>query len=98
MGVTANPKIQRRWLAAICLLAAITMLIAGETALKERLQPLGFVVYWSSCFILTGLAATLALIDAAKVRNEQRDEQRALIETTLQEIEREKRSRKAPKD
>jgi hypothetical protein len=96
--VTLDPKFRRRWFAAICLLTAIIMLIAGETALKDQPHPLRFVVYWSSCFILTAIAAALALMDAAKVRNEQRDEQRALIEKTLQEIEREKRSRtdKAP--
>ena len=87
----------RRWFGGICLLAAIVMLIGGETLLKNRLPPLGLVVYWSICFILTGIAAVVAVIDASRVRAEQRDAQRTLIENTLQEIEREKRSRKGQK-
>lgn len=96
--MTANTKTRRRWFGAICLLGSVVMLIAGETMLKDRLQPLVMVIYWSVCFILTGLAAGVALMDAARVRNEQRDEHRALIESTLQEIEREKIARKASKD
>ena len=96
--MTANAKTRRRWFGAICLLGSIVMLIAGETVLKDRMQPLMLVTYWSVCFILTGLAAGVALMDAARVRNEQRDEHRALIESTLKEIEREKIARKASKD
>jgi len=73
------------------------MLIVGETLLKNQLQPLAMVIYWSGCFILTGIAAGVAIIDASRVRTEQRDAQRVLIESTLQEIEREKRSRPGTK-
>jgi acid phosphatase family membrane protein YuiD len=73
------------------------MLIAGETVLKGRLQPLAFVTYWSGCFILTAIAACVAMIDASRVRAEQRENQRKLIESTLQDIEREKRFRQAKK-
>ena len=90
-------KSRRRWFGAICLLSAIAMLIAGQTALKGRMAPLAFVSYWSACFILTAIAGCVALIDASRVRTEQRDAQRDLIESTIQEIEREKRSRKGPK-
>ena len=96
--MTANAKTRRRWFGAVCLLGSVVMLIAGETGLKDRMQPLVLVTYWSACFILTALAAGVALIDAARVRNEQRNEHRALIESTLQEIEREKIARKASKD
>jgi hypothetical protein len=92
--VSATSKTRRRWFGGICLLSAVVMLIVGETFLKHRLQPLALVAYWSVCFILTGLAASVAIFDASRVRAEQRDAQRALIESTLQEIEREKRSRK----
>ena len=90
-------KTRRRWFGAICLASAIAMLIAGETVLKDRLQPLAFVSYWSACFILTALAACTAVFDASSLRAEQREKQRALIENALQEIEREKRSRQAKK-
>jgi len=89
----AKSKTRRRWFGGICLLVAITMLVIGQTILGNRLQPLALFAYWSICFILTGIAACVALIDASRVRAEQRDDQRALIESTIQEIEREKRSR-----
>ena len=92
-----NAKSRRRWVGAICLLSAIAILIAGETVLKGRMEPLAFVCYWSACFILTAIAACVAVIDASRVRAEQRDNQRALIESTLQEVEREKRSRREGK-
>jgi hypothetical protein len=95
--VKATSKVRRRWFGGICLLAAIIMLISGVTLLENRLQPLAMLVYWSVCFILTGVAACVALLDASAVRAEQRDAQRALIESTLHEIEREKRSRQAKK-
>lgn len=95
--MSATSKTRRRWFGGICLLAAIMMLIVGVTLLENRLQPLAMFIYWSICFILTGLAAGIALVDASRVRTEQRDAQRALIENTLQEIEREKRSRKGTK-
>jgi len=73
------------------------MLVTGQTILNHRLQPLAMLVYWSICFMLTGIAACVALLDASRVRNEQRNAQRELIESTLQEIEREKRSRQGRK-
>ena len=73
------------------------MLILGQTALEGRLSPLAFVAYWSGCFILTAVAACVALIDASRVRAEQRESQRALIESTIKEIEREKHSRQPKK-
>ena len=73
------------------------MLVVGQTLLENRLPPLPLVVYWSLCFILTGVAAAVALLDAARVRAEQREAQRALIESTLREIERQKRSRENSK-
>ena len=92
-GVSASHKSLRRWFGALCLLGAIGLLIAGETVFKGKMSPLGFVIYWAGCFVLTALAAIAAVRDVARVRQEQRDEQRALIESTLHEIERESRTR-----
>jgi hypothetical protein len=96
--VTADAKTRRRWFGAFCLLTAIIMLIAGETVLSGRLSGFGLIGYWLGCLVLTALAAGAAVIDAARVGTENRDEQRALIESTLREIEREKQSRQAAKD
>ena len=66
------------------------MLIAGETVLQNRLSPVGFVVFWLGCMVFTAMAIGAALLDLFRVRTENRDAQRALIEETLQEVEREK--------
>ncbi len=92
-----NARTFRRWFGGLCLLAAIVMLIAGETLLKGRLASVPFVIYWLVCFVLTALAAGAALVDAARARAENRNEQRALIENALHEIERES-SRRNPKN
>jgi hypothetical protein len=96
--VTANARSRRRWFGGLCLLAAIVMLVAGVTVIETQLSGVTLICYWLGCFVLTALAAGTALIDASRVRAEQRDEQRALLESTLHEIEREKRSRKAAQD
>lgn len=88
-----NAKARHRWFGALCLFVAFGMLVAGETGLKGRLSPVGFLLYWTGCFFLTALAAAAALLDAARVRAESRKEQRALFEETLRKIEAEKRTR-----
>ena len=90
-----SAKSRRRWFGAICLGLAIVMLIAGQTFLKGWLSQsvLVLLCFWMSCLVLTTLAAIVAIIDAARVRQETQEEQRALLETTLREIEREKQSR-----
>jgi hypothetical protein len=88
-----NPKTRRRWFGALCLLAALALLAAGETVLKGRLNAWGFIAYWLVCFVVTVLAIGTALLDARAVREETQTEQRALFESTLQEIQ-EKKARK----
>ena len=92
--MTLNTKTRRRWFGTLCLLAAMAMLVAGETLLKGRLSALGFVAYWLVCFVATVLAVYAALADARAVRQETQAEQRALLEATLQRIQEEK-ARKA---
>lgn len=89
----------RRRLGVLCIAAAILMLILGETLLRTTLanNPVLLLVYWMGCFILTTLAAGVAIIDAARVRLESREQQRSLVEETLQQVEREKRERKKSK-
>ena len=92
--VTMNTKTRRRSFGALCLLAAIAMLVAGETVLKGRLSALGFAAYWLGCFVVTALAIYAALLDARAVREETHAEQRALFENTVRKIQEEK-ARKA---
>ena len=91
MSLTA--KSIRRAFGTFCLLAALAMLVAGETWLKGRLSPAGFLFYWLGCFGFTVLAICAALLDAARVRAECRHQQRALFEEALREVERKKRNR-----
>jgi hypothetical protein len=55
------------------------------------------VAYWLLCFVLSALALCIALLDARALRRETRDEQRALFESALRQIDQEKRSRR-PQD
>jgi membrane protein implicated in regulation of membrane protease activity len=84
---------RRRWFGAVVLLAALAMLICGETVLKGRLGDLTFIGYWLVCFALAGLAIVVAFLDARALQRQTRQEQRDLFETTLKQIETEAKAR-----
>ncbi len=90
-------KVRRRLLGAAALISALGLLVAGETVLKNRLGPLGFLMYWVVCLGLTGLAIAIALADARAVAQKTLDEQRDLFNSTLKEIEREARTKRPQK-
>jgi uncharacterized membrane protein YhaH (DUF805 family) len=77
---------RRRWTGVIFLLAALGMLVAGETVLRNRLHGLGFVIFWLVCFLFTCLAMLVAFWDVAVTRRRVREEQREFLENTLREI------------
>lgn len=85
---------RRRVLGGLVLLAALGLLIAGETILKRSLQGLGFLLYWMICLLLTGTAIVLAWLDACAVRQKGRREARALVERTLGKIQEDVRRQK----
>ena len=89
----ANPgDVRRRRLGLFCLVAAAGMLIAGQTALKPHLDGLTFVFYWLGCFGFTIGAICIALMDVRAVGRRLRNEHQALIQKTLEEVEREQRA------
>ncbi|HKI70144.1 MAG TPA: hypothetical protein VKA67_11175 [Verrucomicrobiae bacterium] len=88
--VNWSPKARRRWSGALCLLAAILMLIAGETWLDERLAGMWFISYWLVCFAFTILAICVAMLDARALRREIRQEQKDLFKSTFSGIEQHK--------
>src|SRR5262245_40267516 len=95
MGNKAD--LRRRWMGAIFLCAAVTMLIVGETAAGKRLNGIGLVIFYAICFGFVCLAILTAFLDLTAVRRRTREEQRALLEDTLNEIARQKeRSTKPP--
>ena len=88
---------RRRWFGAVVLVAALAMLICGETVLKEKLGNLTFICYWLLCFGFTCLAMLVALLDARAVRRRTNREQRDLLEATLKEIQTKAKTRPRPR-
>lgn len=70
----------------VVLLAALTMLVLGETVLDGRLPPVVFLLYWLLCIALTALAMAVAILDVWALRTRARREQRALFEAALKEV------------
>jgi hypothetical protein len=82
-----NATIKRRLLGTLFLLAALGMLVAGETVWKDRLGTSVSVLYWLACFVFTMLAIITALRDVRALSEKAVKEQRGLLDTTLREIE-----------
>jgi hypothetical protein len=91
MGFDATAR--RRWLGALALVAALGMVLAGETVLKGRLQAPALLVYFLLCLSLTALAMSAALLDLRALRRQSRDKQRDLFQETLKSIEKDAKSR-----
>ncbi|MEO6034253.1 MAG: hypothetical protein ABIQ35_03265 [Verrucomicrobiota bacterium] len=80
-----GPVSPRRFVTGIFLLTALGMLVLGLTPFSSKLSGTRFVMYWLICFLLTGFAAILALVDVALIRRDSKRKQRELIESTLTE-------------
>jgi membrane protein implicated in regulation of membrane protease activity len=78
---------RRRWFGALVLLAALGMLIGGETVLKGKLGGLGFMFYWLACLAFTCLAIVIAVLDARALRRQIHEAQHELFDATLKQIE-----------
>lgn len=70
------------------------MMVSGLTFLQGRLEGLAFLIYWLGCFILTTAAVLVAFLDLRAIRRRARDEQRDLIQKTLEDVD-EAQARKA---
>jgi type VI protein secretion system component VasK len=84
---------RRRWFGALLVAVAMAMLIAGQTLLSERLDPLEFMVYWLVCLGLTGWAMVVAFRDLRALRRRNLEEQRHLFHATLEQIAHEARTK-----
>ena len=82
----------RRWLGVFCLAVAAGMLIWGQTVLESHLRGLMFLIYWLVCFGFTIGAIVIALLDIRVLRRRTRDEQRKLVERTLEQVDRERKN------
>lgn len=85
VGLEATAR--RRWIGALLLMAAMAMLIVGETLLKTHLQGVAFLLYWLLCLVFTAASIFVACLDARAVQIKSRKEARELIEKTLNKIE-----------
>jgi membrane protein implicated in regulation of membrane protease activity len=85
---------RRRWFGALVLLAALGMLIGGETVLKGKLDGLAFIFYWLACVGFTALAIVIAFLDARALQRRIHQEQHELFDTTLKQIETEAKARR----
>ena len=84
----------RRWIGAIVLATAVTMLIAGQTILKSTLTGRAFIFYWLACFALTFAVMILAISELRTVQSQAREVQRDLLKETLGELEHEAQERR----
>lgn len=87
----------RRSCSLVCILLALLMLGAGETLLTASLRGIGLLLYWLVCLFLTLAGAGAALLEVLHIGARGRAEQRALLETTLREAEREKPELRKPR-
>ena len=85
-GMALNATTRRRWVGVVALLAALGMLVAGQTVLEGRLQGGAYLLYWLVCFGFTFLAMLVALWDARALRYRTRREERELFHNTLDQI------------
>ena len=77
---------RRRWLGATALLAALAMVVAGETFLPGHLGPGGFLVFWLVCLGFTMVAIFVAVLDFRSIQRKIVNEQRNFVQSTLNEI------------
>jgi hypothetical protein len=69
----------RRWFGLLFLALSFGMLVWGQTFLKNQLQGVGFLIYWSICFLFTLLAIATALLDMLLVRRQCRIDRRDVL-------------------
>ncbi len=77
----------RRWFGAFFVLVAGGMLVWGLTILKPRLTGVGFLIYWFVCFLFTGLAILIALLDLFITRWRARNARNQLARRALAGLE-----------
>jgi len=95
-----NTAIPHRKRGMVFLAIAVVMLVLGETLLRQSLSRFAFVLYWLVCLVCTALAILFAFLDVTGIQRQAREEQRELLERTIQQIARQKeeKTRRAKPD
>ncbi len=70
-----------------CLAAASGMLIWGHTILTPHLKGMGFLIYWTVCFLFTIASIVIALLDVRAMLRNIRNERAELFRRALRDIE-----------
>lgn len=95
-----NTVIPHRKRGMVFLGVAVVMLVLGETLLRQSLSKMSFVLYWLACLVFTALAILFAFLDVTGIQRQAREQQRELLEKTIQQIARQKeeKTRRAKPD
>lgn len=80
------------------LAAAGLMLVLGETVLRGSLPAAGFLFYYAFCLMLTTAAVLIALSDARASAQRTVQEQRDLLNNTIQKLQHEIRGSSPAED
>jgi hypothetical protein len=75
------------------LIISVVMLVLGETVLRSSLSKIPFIIYWMVCFVVTAMAVLFSFLDVAGVQRQAREQQRELLEKTIEEIARQKEAK-----
>jgi hypothetical protein len=86
-GVALNQILRRRWTGGILLFGALALLALAETLFKSRISALSMLLIYLVCFLLAGSAMIIALADARAVAQRTLQEQRRLVDDTLEQIQ-----------
>lgn len=71
-----------------CLAVASGMLIWGHTILESHLKNLGFLIYWTVCFLFTIASIVIALLDVHAMLRNIRNERVALFRRAMKDVKR----------
>lgn len=77
----------RRILGAVFLTIAVGMLVTGELFL-QNVTAQQYLLFWSTCFLFTGLSLFVAFWDALAVMRAANNHQHRLFNSTVEEVER----------
>lgn len=84
---------RRRWIGGVSLGLAVVMVVAGERLVRGRISRGLELLYWLVCFVLTGVAIVVAMLDFRALKARIMSEHRDLVEKTLKEIQSEAQRR-----
>ncbi len=74
---------RRRWFGSLYVILAAGMVLWGEIVFKSKLDGVTFLVYWTACFVLTGLAILSAILDIRAMRKEIVSRQKDILNKVL---------------